>query len=179
MIYLGVKGLPHMFKDELHRGGVGESRTLPAREDFEHVWNFMQFIDSLISGITPRDLTRIFPVDKEYDGDRWGTKDYFYTMEVLERHGMDTSIGDSVSEILYDYQNWHVRKYEVSKMMILSDLRRYDGHPGLMEEFMGKLGVTPMRVMTDNEGRQFMYDSEQHTSFPLAKPRPRYLHVVK
>ena len=168
-----------MFKDELHRGGLGESRTLPAMEDLEHVLCFTQFIDSLIARITPKDLTQIFPITKEYDGKRWETKDYFFTMDALEKHGMDTLIGESVSEILFDYENWHIRHYEVSKMMILSDLRRYDGHPGLMEEFMGKLGVTPMQMMTDDEGRQFMYDPEKHTSFPLARPRPRYLKVVK
>ena len=177
-IYLGVKGVPIAFKDCIRSGGF-EPQTFPSKEELIIVWNVMQSVDCIISRITPKDLTQIFPITKEYDGKRWETKDYFFTMDALEKHGMDTPIAESVSEILFDYENWHVRHYEVAKMMVLSDLRKYDGHPGLMEEFMVKKGVTPMQMMTDDEGRQFMYDPEKHTSFPLARPRPRYLKVVK
>lgn len=177
MIYFGIKGLPISFS-EFIRGGF-EPQPIPDKEALLGLYDLMRRVEDVISRVTPREFTRIFPIAKTFDGEKYGWKDYYSTMEEIEKIGMDTPIGENVCGLLFDYQNRHVRKFNVAKMMVISDIRKHEGKPGLMEEFMAERGVTPVHVMTDDNGKQFVYDPVKHTSYPVVKPRPRYLKVVK
>lgn len=48
----------------------------------------------------------------------------------------------------------------------------------MMEAFMAKIGVHPMRMMTDENGKQFMYDPHRQTYYPIVKRFLRYLKVI-
>jgi hypothetical protein len=100
-------------------------------------------------------------------------------MEKLEEFGMDELITkDRVMDVLFNYDNTHIRKYGCTKLCVISDLRRGEGHPGLAEEYFGPLGVRMFRMMTDEDGKQFLYDPGKQTTYPVTKPRPRYLRVI-
>lgn len=178
LIYLGIKGIPFVFKEVKRTGFNEQARTLPSKERIEEIWNFMQLIDSLLMGITPRELTQIFPIQKKYNGVKTETKDYFFTMEELNKIGMDNPIGEHLSSLLFDYQNRHITKYEIAKLNIISDLQRYDGQSGLMEEFLSKSGI-PSYKMMQVDNTKFLYDVENHTTIPLKTSIPKYLKVVK
>ena len=96
----------------------------------------------LSAQITPRELTQIYPIAKSYDGNKYGTVDYFSTMEKLEEFGMNELItDDKVMDLLFNYDNAHIREYGCTKLCVISDLRRCEGHPGLAEEYLSPLGV--------------------------------------
>ena len=58
---------------------------------FEVKQNSFNLIDALfgiIGRIKLGNLIKIFPIDKTYDSDKWGCKDYFFTMDVLKEKGL-------------------------------------------------------------------------------------------
>ena len=76
-----------------------------------------------IGRLTPMELLRLYPVTKEYDGKRWGEKDYFYTMDRLRYLPADKPIGDAhdVACLLWDYQNWDLTELLLQWQNVLGD----------------------------------------------------------
>jgi hypothetical protein len=170
LIYYSVKAMPLKYN---------ESGRITNSQDLDDLYTTIKYTDYLIGQITPRELTQIYPIAKSYDGDKYGTVDYFFTMEKLEEFGMDEPITeDKVMDVLFNYDNTHIRKYGCTKLCVISDLRRCEGHPGMAEEYFGPLGVGMYKMMTDEDGKQFLYDPDKQTTYPVTKPRPRYLRVI-
>ena len=176
LVYLTVKGLPVIWEKEINRGF--SDKPIPPEERLQEMWRTIGYTESLISGLTPRELTRIFPITKDYDGHRYECKDYFTTIQMIDDIGLDIPIADNVDTFLFDYQNRFIRWFNVFKMGVCSDLRRYQGLPGVMESFLKEQGITTMRMMTDDDGRKFLYDPVKLTTYLVIKKRPRYLTVV-
>ncbi|WP_286817775.1 hypothetical protein [Desulfobacter sp. UBA2225] len=170
LIYYYVKEIPLRYN---------ESGPIMDRKTLDDLYTTIEYTDHLIGQITPRELTQIYPIAKSYDGDKYGTVDYFSTMEKLEEFGMDELITkDRVMDVLFNYDNTHIRKYGCTKLCVISDLRRCEGHPGLAEEYLSPLGVGMYKMITDEYGKQFLYDPDKQTTYPVTKPRPRYLRVI-
>jgi hypothetical protein len=175
-VYLTVKGLPIISGYKARKGFI--DRPIPEERELRAMWSLILRTKGLVSQLTPRELTRIFPITKRYDGARYESKDYFSTIEAIEEIGMDNVIGDTVDELLFDYQNRHITNFSMFILGVCSDLRRHQGQPGVMEEFMEQEGITPLRMVTDDDGKRFLYDPVKHTTMPVVKKRPRYLRVV-
>lgn len=136
-----------------------------------------EFILGLLALTTPRRLCRIFPIEKKYDGNRRGTKDYFSTVEMIETHGWDELIKEPF-EFLWDFENAETREYTVNHMGLLSDIRRAQGHPGLLEEWAGQNGIPLYTMHTDTDGRRFIID-QNGRSVPIKLQRPTHLKLIK
>jgi hypothetical protein len=65
---------------------------------------------------TPRQIIRMFPPTKEYDGARTGCKDYYTTMQAVGRFAPDKRLGGRVRAFLWDYMNPHLEGLYVSLM---------------------------------------------------------------
>ncbi|MBS5799096.1 MAG: hypothetical protein KID02_04945 [Clostridiales bacterium] len=63
--------------------------------------------------VTPRELMQVFPIHKEYNGEKYGSKDYFYTREYLNQIDIDKPIGDKLKEFLWNYCNWELWEFEI------------------------------------------------------------------
>ncbi len=174
--YLGIKGLPIVFGDNV---GFRYEKSLPQKELLDAIWALIEATKEAVSQLTPNEFMTIFPVEKRYDGDRYGVKDYFYTMEELRKIGMDTLIGGHVDTLLFDYQNPHVREFNKFIFRVIDCFRAHNGEPSIMESFMAENGISPRHLVTDKDGKQFLYDPARQTCYPLAKNRPRYLRVIK
>lgn len=91
---------------------------------FEVKQNSFNLIDALfgiIGRIKLKNLIKIFPVDKTYDEDKWGCKDYFFTMDVLKEKGLDNAVGrDGVFDLMWDYMNKDLREFTVFYMGCMS-----------------------------------------------------------
>lgn len=135
-----------------------------------------QTVLALMAKLTPRELTVISPITKEYDGKRLETKDYFSTAEMIEQHGWDELISEPF-EFLWDYMNSDICKFVVHYMSSISDLRRSQGLPGLLEEWSADKGIPLYRMHTSPDGKQYMMD-ESGRSTPVKKKRPRYLKLI-
>ncbi|MED4052957.1 hypothetical protein P4654_02125 [Niallia taxi] len=97
-------------------------------------FRLIQHINSTISSLTPRQFEKIFPITKDYDGEQYGRKDYYFTRAMMEEKGMDQEIGKDVESFLCDYHNWQIRLYIVETMSILSKLQRLREEKDLFTE---------------------------------------------
>lgn len=135
-------------------------------------------IQWLISYLTPKELETIFPISKEYDGERYGFKDYFYTKNYIKEFGENRLIGDSASEFLWEYLNWEISDFVVNLMCTMSDIRRAEGQKGIMEEFLEKNGVPTQTMYETEKGKKFLVNNSTGETMVVKKPRPRYLKVI-
>ena len=169
-VCLAVKGIPIIWGKKINRGF--SNGTIPPEETLQEIWSTINYTEILIARLTPRELTRIFPITKTYDGQRYEWKDYYFTMEVIQGMGLDAPIGNRVDDLFFDYQNRHVTMFSAFKMGGCSDLGRYQGQPGIMEEFMEEQGIPPMRMMTDDDGKRFLYDPAKKHHLPCDEKTP-------
>ncbi len=99
-------------------------------EEAEVRINAMSVIMSYMATLTPtREFVRVFPIPKEYDGEKYSVKDYFSTIERLKKYPSDEEIRkDKIIEFLMEYYNWDIIKFEVKKLCLISYIRRLNGH---------------------------------------------------
>ncbi|QWU15708.1 hypothetical protein SAMN04487895_12756 [Paenibacillus sophorae] len=146
-------------------------------EGIRHRLTLFEGVMACMTLITPRRLVQVFPIAKFYDGERWQIKDYFTTVKMIEEHGWDKPISDP-HHFIWDYGNWEMGEFLVRYMSLMSDMRRAQGQPGIMEEWLADKGVPMYTMHTDPSGRQFMVDPNGR-SFPVRKPRPKHLKIVQ
>lgn len=92
---------------------------------------------------------------------------------------MDKPISSEVFGLLWDYVNPDIENFMVEKLNVISDLRRAEGEPGLMEEFAARNGITPLRIIKDQQGRMYLIDDKTGSRKRVYEKKPRYLRVVK
>lgn len=78
----------------------------------ENGFNMMDALFGIIGRIKLNNLIKIFPIDKTYNGDKWGCKDYFFTMKALKKKGIDNILGggNCAFELMKDYMNRDLRE---------------------------------------------------------------------
>ena len=157
-------------------------RYLPHEKDQPVSMSEWLAVCRLISRQTPRQFVRLFPISKEYDGQRYQSKDYFTTMQSIARHGWDTPIGDAV-DFLWDYVNPHTSAFVVSFLCALDRERRQQNRPGLLESFAKQQGVElpSYRPVTLN-GKQYMQSQKDGSIVRVSPPKnkmPRWWKIIE
>jgi hypothetical protein len=109
--------------------------------EIENRYQELKQVMETIGRLTPLELLRMFPVKKEYDGEKWGTKDYYYTMDRLRRLPADRPIGDAqdVAALLWDYQNWDLTFLLLQWENVLGDLHVYCNESGPKDELHDRM----------------------------------------
>lgn len=151
------------------------------REEVIQRFQTINIIQDCIGLLTPREFMNIFPIAKEYDGHKWQMKDYFYTVNYINTLDIDTPIGmgEKALDFLWEYYNRDIIKFSVETMCCMSDLRKLEGQPSLMEEWAAENGIKTYSMHTDSKGNQFLLDKETGTTAKVSKLRPKHLKVVK
>ena len=85
-------------------------------------------IKSLMTNITYREFIQLFPITKEYDGDKFGMKDYYSTIDYLKDFNLDDLIHDP-EELIMEYYNPLILALGVEYMTVVSKMSR--NHLGL------------------------------------------------
>lgn len=93
--------------------GVMAVNTLPYQNSYTkgQIEEGLPLIDEvyqLVQQATPKQIMQAFPVHKEFDGEKTGCKDYFYTREYLKKIPLDKPIGENIHDFLWEYYNWNV-----------------------------------------------------------------------
>lgn len=167
VIFYGVKML-----------NAGRAKSVSLKEA-ESTFGLMSYVKDLIKALTPNEFENIFPIAKEYDGDRFGTKDYFFTKNIIEKHGADVKIGESVNEFLWDYHNWEVGEFLINTMTTVDDLRRFQGEKGTLEEFFEEKGIPTYTLHEGDKGKKLLVNNQTGEEVEVKNKRPRYLKVIK
>ncbi|MNB67200.1 hypothetical protein D3C81_633390 [compost metagenome] len=145
-------------------------------ENLHQQFRVVEGVMGMMTFLTPRKFVEIFPITKEYDGKRWGTKDYFYTVEMIEEHGWDKLISRP-DNFLWEYVNLEVSLFMVKYLSLASEIRQSQGKLGLMEEWAAMNNIRTYSLQTGPDGKQYVLDPRGRT-LPLSKPRPKHLKLV-
>lgn len=139
--FAGIKYINFVreIRRENARVGTDYKQTL---EESQAVFQLMDAIFTVMGHIKLKNLITTFPIKKDYDGDKWECKDYFYTMDVLSKMDMDKPIGrDAMSELLWDYQNDDLRHAYVEFTCAMSAIYRSQTGKGIVEKFCEDNGI--------------------------------------
>lgn len=109
--------------------------------EIESRYRELKEVMDVIGRLTPKELLRMYPVEKTFDGEKWGEKDYYYTMRKLGCWPENQPVGDArdVACLLWDYQNRDLEFLLLQWMNVLGCLRSYCNNPGPDDEFHNKL----------------------------------------
>ena len=80
-------------------------------------------IKSLMTNITYREFIQLFRITKEYDGDKFGMKDYYSTIDYLKDFNLDDLIHDP-EELIMEYYNPLILALGVEYMTVVSEMSR-------------------------------------------------------
>lgn len=153
------------------------------REDFTERFEEVENVKTLIGFLTPNELMQIFPIDKEYNGSKYGMKDYFYTMEVIRELDMNKPFRKQkadINKVLWDYQNIFITEFLLEIMNIIDGFRKLQGQESMIVEFMREQGVHPMTMYTDEAtGKKFLLDKDGKTIPVKEKKDTGLLRVVR
>lgn len=141
---------------------------------------YFQEIQVIISGmalLTPKEFMQVFPITKDFDGHKYGCKDYFYTRTYMNQLPQDEPVGKNINEFLWEYVNHDITKFMIKLMETADNLRRLEGLPSLAEQWAADNGIKTCSMHTDSKGCQFRIDRKTGKTI---KVRPkRHLHIVK
>lgn len=159
---------------------IGGDRTEnPPYDLLVNRFRLISHIQALMGTLTPREFQTIFPIDKEYDGEKYEMKDYFYTKKYIAEFGENKVIGEEISEFLWEYQNRTTCEFVIKTLSTMSAIRRAEGQKGLAEEFFEERGVTTYTLTKDGKGNKFLTNNDTGEVEKVKKPVPRYMTVVK
>ena len=105
--------------------------------EIENRYKEIKMVLDAIGRLTPQKLLQLYPVTKEYDGERWDCKDYFYTMDKLKQWPPDKPIGTAqeVACLLWDYQNTDLEIMLLQWLNAVDDLKIYCNKNGPSDRF--------------------------------------------
>ena len=132
--------------------------------------------DHLLQGMQADAFVRWFPIDKYYDGERLGMKDYFSTMEMVR----STPIIDDPIRFMMDYCNPIIDDFMINLIGAMVAAKEEEGEESPIEQFCKENGVRTYRKVELDEGRYLMVGSDGSQQVVKDKrPNPAKLWVVK
>lgn len=122
LVLLEVKYIYAIHRSDVNKDDVAYYRMNPMDR-----FSCLDAIVNLIGLLKPMELSELFPICKIYDGDRYKTKDYYYTMEALNKLDPEQPIGQETFALLWDYQNWSVNFFMVELVSAMNIVGQYHG----------------------------------------------------
>lgn len=142
----GIKyiNLVRKIRRENERVGTDYKQSL---EESQATFNLIDAIFTVMGYIKLKNLVITFPITKDFDGEKWECKDYFYTMDVLSKMDMDKPVGrDNLSDLLWDYENNDLRHAYVEFTCAMSAIYRSQTGKGIAEQFCNDIGITTYTI---------------------------------
>jgi|SRR5690625_762095 len=136
-------------------------------------------IKAVMQTLTPSEFMNVFPIEKDFKGYKYEMKDYFYTIDYISKLDQDKPIGEEITEFLWEYSNEEINAFTLASIGLLSDIREFEGHKSIAEEWAEMNGVKMRRMYEDDQGKRFLLDSETGKTMKVSKRRPKILRLIK
>lgn len=135
-IFLAVKAYGKEYPAE-----VNHIRASKSCLEIEGRYQGLKQVMEAVGKLAPIDLMRLYPVEKVYDGRKWGSKDYYFTMDKIKGLPPNEPIGNvqDVACLLWDYQNWDLEFLLMQWMNVIGDLYIYCNEPGPNGQFHDRM----------------------------------------
>lgn len=171
----GVKYIKYVADIERENQRLDSSYNTPFAVK-ENSFNLIDVLFGIIGRIKLKNLIKIFPIDKTYDGDKWGYKDYFFTMDVLKEKGLDSAVGrDGVFDLMWDYENRDLREFTVFYMSCMSAMYKQQTGVGIAEKFCEDNGIGTYTIDRENG---LLIDNQSGEIAKMSN-KPSFMQIVK
>lgn len=142
----------------------------------QNAFNMIDALYSIIGRIKLKNLIKIFPIDKTYDGDKWGCKNYFFTMDVLKEKGLDNAVGrDEVFDLMWDYMNKDLREFTLFYMSCMSAMYKQQTGVGIAEKFCEDNGIGTYTMDRENG----LLINNKSGEIAKVSNKPSFMQIVK
>lgn len=128
----------------------------------------ISLISSIVGLYTQREFMRLFPIQKDHDGEKIGIKDYFYCMDYINKIGIDNPIGDNASTFLMEYWNRDINFYLLTWIDIVSAMDIIQTGRDSLLDFFEEQGLHFRTVHQDGD---LVVDGENGESDKICKPK--------
>lgn len=145
-------------------------------KELKDLFNFIVMLKNIMRYITVNDLISLFPIIKEYNGEKFECKDYFSTKKYLETLNLENCLLENIDDFLWNYYNQDLMNLSIKELLILDKLRKYEGEKGLMEEWTDMMGV-PSYIINEKQG--YIYNRQTKKTEPYRKAYPKYLKIIR
>ena len=133
-----------------------------------------EYIKELIKLITFEQFVKLFPIEKSFDGYKWECKDYWSTMDYLNKHNLKDFIGENVDDLLNNYYNSDIINFCVIQMLVYDRIARMQGKLGLMEQFLNEVDPEGnVHIYNYHEKEGYVYDTETGKTFKVKKVKKK------
>lgn len=134
-IFLAVRTYGKENKAEYCHTGIKDCREVDYR------YKTLKRALEAVGRLTPVELMQMYPVSKEYKGEKWNQKDYFFTMRELRKLPAGQPIGDAqdAAALLWDYQNRDLELLFLQWKNVLDDMYTYCNDHGPEDELYHKI----------------------------------------
>lgn len=139
VVFYGIKSSIYAPKSNNYEQALTEFKSISAMKD-------------VIAMVTPNEFMRAFPIEKDFKGYKYGSKDYYSTMEYLSTLNLDEPLDEDALMFLAEYMNADVHRFFVKSVLSLSNLRQYEGHINMYEEFMAAQGANTPNTFKNKKG---------------------------
>lgn len=121
------------------------------------VWfEYLNVIFETMGYMTIKNFVTTFPITNDYDGEKYGCKDYFFTVDMLKQYDPEERIGqERVKDFLFDYQNMDIHRAVIMQMCYTSKLYQQETGRNMAEEFLNDILSGP-----EDEENGFKIDYE-------------------
>lgn len=175
VVLCGVKYIKYVADIERENQRLDSSYYTPFAVK-ENGFNLIDALFGIIGRIKLGNLIEIFPIDKTYDGDKWGCKDYFYTMDVLKEKGLENAVGrDSVFDLMWDYENRDLRDVTVFFMSCMSAMYKQQTGVSIAEKFCEDNGIGAYTMDRENG----LLIDNQSGEIAKVSNKPSFMQIVK
>lgn len=165
--------------DELNEAKAFSHSLEEYHKKLEKMLEEMFFAEYLMSCFCIETFENLFPIAKEYNGDKFSSKDYLYTQEKIKEMGLRNGyklIGNRIDKLLFDYWNKDILKYNVFKMSLLYRLELAEGKKPTFDKFLEENNISTMRKISDD----VFYDPKTRKTYKVKKNnRNKNLKIIK
>lgn len=166
-LFNGVKLLCHASKlDSYH-------------ENLE-LFRIAEEVKSLVGYLTPSEFMNVFPAEKVFDGHKYGVKDYFSTLEEVNKLDLYKPIGNQIEPLsfMFEYHNRDIHRFNIKILKILSNLKQAQGELGIAEEFIAAQGLDTPNTFKNIRGQTMYINDGKPVAIKIQK-KTSHLQVVK
>lgn len=127
--------------------------------------------------LTPKEFMLVFPPTKTYNGNRFGSKDYYSTIRLLKEFRADEPLGDKAGDFVFGYFNPSVCRLGAMMLMAIAHEHQQQTGRDMLDDFMQAMGKKPLikyHLHRDRSGKKYMIGSDGS----VARVRTGGLHLV-
>lgn len=161
---------------------AGTSHEDDAYQATEIAFSVHGLVLAMLAELSPAKIVELFPQQKLFDGEKYGCKDWYSSVAAVEKYGGNCPFGgdtEKAQHFLLEINDRLLINYVVSGIMLVDDLRRFQGEKSVLEEFFEQEGKKlPVYHMVDGNKGKIFVDENGRKVGDAKKPMPRWARVA-